>query len=904
MTAHRGTKRILTRAGKAGAVAGGIAGLVLASPVGAAAAPDDGPAIVVNRESVQVELHSSGSVDTARLFSQLVINGDGKAVILDPTSGKNIRDLDGFSAPDVKAGVAKYTVDVHGRTSRRTVSDFTKKLPLKVSVEYFMDGKQKKASDLVGKSGILDVRYTIENVSATPTEISYTVAGKTVTKTIDLVTPMVGQLTTTLPSSFTDIHTPRADVAGDGRGGQTLNWTMVLFEPIGAVTQTFGYTARVKDLKLPAARIQAVPVAPNRHPELAFGEKGFVDGAARAGNVAFAGATIDTNLAKLRDGAGQLLDGLTQLSAGATALHEGLAGSAAPGATKLADGLGQADAGGKKLSSGLGQLSDGANQLSAGLGQAKSGSSQLAAGADKLGGGLTAVSEGSEKLATGLGAASAGSEKLLDGSQDLATGAGLTAAGAAQLNTGLQQISAGLDQLADAQKGLPAARAGAIALRAGVDKLLDGTAALGNGLVTLSGGISQLGSQVKLGLDNPTGVPGSTTNPPGTKQAVEGLQQLSGLQQLVLTTGIPAGALAPGSPAVPGIQAALNCAAPVGVPDTTACAAVNALLTSTDFGFPKTDATLAAMIAGVADGKVKVDGGVAQLVGGVGQLQTGLGQLAAGLKSGNPANPGLAEGLDALVAGLTTAVTGVTQLAVGAKSAVAGSAALADGTAKVAEGAGQLSEQGAAPLADGLEQLLVGSEALNDGLGLIATGGAQAVAGVHSLDDGLTKLNAGGKQLAAGASTAAAGSDDLSDGLDQLYSGSQQLADGLDAAADGSGQIADGLDKASAGAVKLEDGAEQLRTQAAVPLTQAGASTGEEYAEHAAIMAALDEKAADGALPYGAPEGGTGTAGYEFTLAAQTASSQDNTTRGIAAIVLLGLASASGFFVRRRVLSQ
>jgi putative membrane protein len=69
-------------------------------------------------------------------------------------------------------------------------------------------------------------------------------------------------------------------------------------------------------------------------------------------------------------------------------------------------------------------------------------------------------------------------------------------------------------------------------------------------------------------------------------------------------------------------------------------------------------------------------------------------------------------------------------------------------------------------------------------------------------------------------------------------------------------------------------------------------------------MTALDEKAADGALPYGAPQGATGTAAYDFVLAGATSASQDNTTRGVAAIALLALASASGMFVRRRVLSQ
>ena len=833
----------------AGIGASGLA-LVLASPIGAAAASSNEPAIVVNRETVQAELSPSGSLDTARLFSQLVVTGDGTYKILDPTSGKNIRDLDGFSAPDVSNGKASYSVEVHGRASRRTVADFTGKLPLAVKAEYTLDGKRMSAQDIVGKSGILDVQYTVENVSATPTPITYTVAGKKVSKTVDLVTPYVGQLSLTLPSSFTDIDAVRADIGGDGRGGQVLNWTMVLFEPIGQVKQRFGYTARVKNAELPGATIQAVPVSPNKKPELAYGEKGFAEGVDSAGNVAFAGATIDSNMVKLRDGAGDLLAGLTKLAAGAAALNDGLAGSAAPGARQLADGLGTA----------------------------KAGSAKLAAGADQLGGGLTKVKDGSGKLSAGLGAASAGSEKLLDGSQALATGAGLTAAGAKSLSDGLVLISGGLDQLAGAS-ALPAAKAGAIALRAGVDKLLAGLGSattpgtILNGMAQIAGGVGQLGSQVQLGLDNPT-----DPAHPGTKQAVQGLQQLSSLQKMTLTTGIPAGALGAGAPAVPGIKATLGCgtfvpATALEIQVATACGVIDTLLTNTGFGFAKTDATLVAMLAGIADAQAKLGAGVGALSAGVSQVQAGLLQIVGGLKSGDPKNPGIAEGLDGLITGLTAAVAGVTQLSAGAKSAATGSVALADGTAKVAAGAGQLSGEGAAPLAAGLSQLYAGSKALDDGLGQLATGGGAAVAGVHAIDDGLTKL----------------------------YAGGTKLADGLEAAADGSGQLADGLNQAKAGNVKIHDGVEALRTQAAVPLTTAGEAVAASYAERYATMKALDERAASGALPYGAPDGATGSAVYQLTLAAATTNTRDNTMRGLVALVLLALASLSGFVVRRRV---
>jgi putative membrane protein len=823
--------------------------LVLSSPVGAAVADSSQPAIVVNRETVQASLNPSGSLDVARLFSQLVVTGDGTYLVVDPTSGKNIRDLDGFSPPDVKNGKAQYSIDVHGRTNRRTVSDFTGKLPLAVSAEYSLDGKRMSAQDIVGKTGILDVRYTVENVSATPTEIAFTVAGKRVTKTVDLVTPYVGQLSLTLPSSFTDIDAVRADVGGDGRGGQVLNWTMVLFEPIGQVKQTFGYTARVKKAQLPKATIQAVPVSPNKKPELAYGEKGFADGVDSAGNVAFAGATIDSNMIKLRNGAGDLLAGLTKLAAGASALKDGLAGSAAPGAHQLADGLGQA----------------------------KAGSAKLAAGADKLGGGLNQVKAGSGKLSTGLGTAAAGSEKLLDGSQDLAAGAGLTAAGATSLSTGLAQISTGLDQLAGTA-GLPAAKAGLQQLRLGIDHPVGAGGAtdpggLVQGLTAISGGLGQVGAGLPLAQG------GVNLVASGLTAAID-LTNPKGINALTLGLDHAPGTFGPSDPgglkqAILGAKSLLLCTTTNVVPCTYldgALAGIGQLKLGISHpvhaGGPTDAGGLIEQTAAARDGLNDISDGMTTAILGLQRLKAGTDLALVGVKTS------LLGGVDQLVAGVTAAVSGVTQLAVGAKSASAGSVLLADGTTKVAAGAAQLSAQGAAPLADGLGQLYAGSKALDVGLGQLATGGGQAVAGVHAIDDGLTKLYAGGTKLATG----------------------------LDAAADGSGQIADGLQAAKAGNVKIHDGVEALRTQAAVPLTTAGQNVAASYAERYATMKALDEKAAEGALPYGAPEGASGSAAYEFTLAAATSATRDNTTRGLAAIVLLALASLSGFVVRRRAL--
>ena len=90
--------------------------------------------------------------------------------------------------------------------------------------------------------------------------------GGTVTETVDVVVPMVGSLTTVLPSNFTDVQSDQANIAGDGRGGTKMSFTMTLVPPIGRTTADFGYHAKVTDGVIPDATISALPVNPLESP--------------------------------------------------------------------------------------------------------------------------------------------------------------------------------------------------------------------------------------------------------------------------------------------------------------------------------------------------------------------------------------------------------------------------------------------------------------------------------------------------------------------------------------------------------------------------------------------------------------------------------------------------------------
>jgi putative membrane protein len=197
----------------------------------------------------------------------------------------------------------------------------------------------------------------------------------------------------------------------------------------------------------------------------------------------------------------------------------------------------------------------------------------------------------------------------------------------------------------------------------------------------------------------------------------------------------------------------------------------------------------------------------------------------------------------------------------------------------VSDGIGQLVDAVSAELAGALTQASTGADALADGTGLLAAGSAQ---------------------LADGADQAADGAAQVDGGLGQIADGAGDLAAGLGTAADGSVRLADGLMLARAGDQKVVAGAGRLRTEGTSKLVAGGNDTAAENAAKAATLVAMTHRVATDALPYGAPEGASGSAAYRLTLAGQDKTSQDNRNRALAAGLLLLAACGVGTVLRRR----
>ncbi|PZF84321.1 hypothetical protein [Jiangella anatolica] len=932
------SRRIMT------AAAGAVTLVLVAAPT--AAADVD----ITNTETVQVYLNSDGGVDRARVYDQLDLTGTGSVELRNPVTTDGLRNLDGFGDTDTEDGEAILETDVDGEQRRRTVSDFEGDLPLSVSIEYRLNGEVVDAGDVVGESGELEVRYRVVNETGESREIEYDDGtGNLVTAEEEVYVPMVGTMTTTLPSSFTDVRSDEANMGGDGRGGTRLTYALTLFPPIGSAEQEFGYTAVIEDGVIPRATLSALPVSPLDSPTYASGVAGY-QGGIESGTALTEGAmTIDENLLRLRDGAADLLGGLIQLRNGAQELSTGLSDEAAPGARELADGLGD------QLAPGARQLNAGAQEFYQGVnGELAPGARQLAAGAGVLADGLAErlvpgagqLADGGEELAAGLqGQLAPGASQLADGASDAADGAGRLAEGletagerAPELIGGLQQVGSGLDRvdagltrLYDGIGGLPAQ---AQPLADGIDRLRAGIGDVDEE-GTLLGGLET----IRLGLEEQA-VPALEQMAEGVYNESDNRDEMGAYQRLgcaiTVLTDLQNQANSGFDPVCYGAaEAAALTAARVGVPASldvvTRTVVLESLITQLEDGQ-----------AGLANPEDPGDretlyGGLNSLTHAITSgdgILSGLVRLQCGLSNErgicDQDRPGLLQGLDLLDGGIEQLVSGVVQsvqggvgepddtpadetlrggvngLSDGVDQIIAGGDALLAGLLQLTDGAHQL-HAGNLQISDGAGELAAGAAAAADGAGRLADGAGQLEDGARDAADGAGQIEDGAGQLADGAGAAADGAGQIADGAGQLADGADEaavgagvLATGLEAAADGSVQIYDGLLQAAQGAPQLVDGAQRLSTEGASQLADAGQETAADFGTRYAMLEAGAERVKNEPLVNGAPDGATLKTAFMFEIPEVSGEGGRNLTRGVVALGVFAAAAAAATLLRSR----
>jgi len=232
----------------------GLGALLLLSSGGPAAA-SAGPNWVGVAQTVLASTSTDGKVSgTPVVFTQLAANGNGPATVKVPMSASGFRNLSGLRTPPITDGKAVWNLHLSGQYAERTTAHFpAAQLPLRVSATYYLNGQKMSAAHIVGKSGLLQVYYTVTNTTTESVPVRFKNVFGVEEKRSGVQTPVpyAASLSVTTPANFTNLTAPGASANGNGNGTVGLAWTMFLFEPLGAADQTVSYQAEVTDAAVP-----------------------------------------------------------------------------------------------------------------------------------------------------------------------------------------------------------------------------------------------------------------------------------------------------------------------------------------------------------------------------------------------------------------------------------------------------------------------------------------------------------------------------------------------------------------------------------------------------------------------------------------------------------------------------
>jgi hypothetical protein len=246
------------------AVAAASIGLTLTAGSPAAAGADARDGTIQHRQTVVRDHAADGRVVGGSIVTRLATVDAGDVVVVLRDQGvEDLRDLSRFGRHGVEGTDVTRTL-VPGGTSR-SIATLQRTLPIDVAVRMTLDGVVTTPADVVGRSGRLEVAYTLTNRSVEPREIRFfDGAGRSRTVTRDVAVPFVGGLVVRFDDRFTAVRSSdgrledRSAVAAGA--GVELLVDLVLAAPLGSPERTVVWSADIRDGAIPPVSIRLAPI--------------------------------------------------------------------------------------------------------------------------------------------------------------------------------------------------------------------------------------------------------------------------------------------------------------------------------------------------------------------------------------------------------------------------------------------------------------------------------------------------------------------------------------------------------------------------------------------------------------------------------------------------------------------
>ena len=590
-------------------------------------------------ETVYAILDAGGNpVET--IVSEWLKNPEGKDDLSDVTELQDISVVKGDSSY-VADGEKKVTWKTGGNDVYYQGTT-TKELPVKVSIQYELDGNVVEPSVLEGASGHLKMTFSYENNTAK----EVTVAGEKCT----IYQPFV-----MLSGLILDNEKVSNVTVENGSAVNNGDSTMVFGIAMPGLKESLG----MNDLKNDDGEEIDINIPENVVIEADITDFSLLMTLTVASNSALEELGLDD------------IDSIDDLKADMDELTNGM-NDIIDGTTQLDDGVGELSGGTGELSDGVNKLSDGTVEFVEGAHKLSDGAAQVNDGAIALKNGLSNLKQGTPALVTGIGALSSGADELSGGLNTIISNNDTLNGGAAQLSDGLNTLNASLND-AEAQ--------------AKIQALVSGSSTFATGLSDAAGSLSQI-------TEVYTYDKGDVAN------LIKVLSDYA--DSLDATDAAMAGNIRTMIRKYEELYAAVTQAA-LGVntlPEKYAV--INGGIGTTAGSISSVSTAVGQLAAGA--GQLKE--GVAGYTTGVSQAASGAKTLDEGLASLNSQVPVLVGGIDQLVSGADALASGTGELSNGASSLSSGAdelnhgtgelkngvSSLLDGVAELLDGTGELKE--------------------------------------------------------------------------------------------------------------------------------------------------------------------------------------------------------------------
>src|SRR5699024_8707148 len=358
----------------------------------------------------------------------------------DKTSLKDVVNIKGEEKPETKNG------EIIWNTEKKDIfyqGETDKKLPIEIKVKYYLDNKEMKPEDMVGKSGDVKIKIELDNKE------SHAISTKNGGKKI-VYNPLMAVTVVNLPiDKFTDVEVNSGKILSDGSNQIAsfatipgLNKSLNLKEDIIDIPEHLEITATTDNFEMGPIVVTVTSDVPEM--------KDIEDA---------------ESLDELIDGINKIKEASEKLSEGANSLYEGQL-SLNNGIDGFTNGLGQLNTGAEGLNEGSGQLKDGIDSAYKGSLDIDKGAKELGKGGKTLGNGTkewsngaiefsnksNQYSAGAKKVADGVGQIPENTKKMKKGMDELVDGTGKVKEGQDNLTEGLSESIEGLDKVKEGKE--------------------------------------------------------------------------------------------------------------------------------------------------------------------------------------------------------------------------------------------------------------------------------------------------------------------------------------------------------------------------------------------------------------------------------------------------------------------